>query len=378
MLGESLQPRSSEALTEEMVATGLRQDDVEKAVRAIRGVRRRELLRIAAGDVLGMTDVADVGAGLSRLTDATLEAALTVVSAAVLGRQGLTAPPTRMAIVAMGRYGGFELSYASDADVLFVHDPVPGADQHTAATFALAVAGEMRRLLALPGADLPLELDADLRPEGRSGPLVRTLSAYASYYAKWSHVWEAQALLRADAVVGDLEVRRAFVELIDPLRYPEGGLSDDEVVEVRRIKGRVDAERLPRGADPRTHLKLGRGGLADVEWTVQLLQLRHAYAVPGLRTPLTVDALTAAADAGLITRHDAQSLVDAWRLVSRVRNAVTLARGRPSDSLPESAIERKAVAAILGYPAGATDEMVNDYLHTTRVAHGVVERVFWD
>ncbi|MEP9383028.1 bifunctional [glutamine synthetase] adenylyltransferase/[glutamine synthetase]-adenylyl-L-tyrosine phosphorylase [Nocardioides sp. KR10-350] len=378
MLGESLQPRSSEALTEEMVATGLRQDDVEKAVRAIRGVRRRELLRIAAGDVLGMTDVADVGAGLSRLTDATLEAALTVVSAAVLGRQGLTAPPTRMAIVAMGRYGGFELSYASDADVLFVHDPVPGADQHTAATFALAVAGEMRRLLALPGADLPLELDADLRPEGRSGPLVRTLSAYASYYAKWSHVWEAQALLRADAVVGDLEVRRAFVELIDPLRYPEGGLSDDEVIEVRRIKGRVDAERLPRGADPRTHLKLGRGGLADVEWTVQLLQLRHAYAVPGLRTPLTVDALTAAADAGLITRHDAQSLVDAWRLVSRVRNAVTLARGRPSDSLPESAIERKAVAAILGYPAGATDEMVNDYLHTTRVAHGVVERVFWD
>ena len=139
-----------------------------------------------------------------------------------------------------------------------------------------------------PATDPPLEVDADLRPEGKQGPMVRTLESYAAYYAKWSHVWEFQALLRADAVVGDEGVRARFTALIDPLRFPADGISNDDIVEVRRIKARVDDERLPRGADPHTHLKLGRGGLADVEWTVQLLQMRHAGRVEGLRT--TADA----------------------------------------------------------------------------------------
>ena len=302
MLGEELQPLTAEALTEEMLASGGRQEDPEKAVRAIRAVRRRELFRIAAGDLLGLIDVADVGAGLSRLTDATLEATLDVVGRAVRRQKGLDEAPTRMAIVAMGRYGGFELSYGSDADVLFVHEPVPGADPQVATSYATSVANELTRLLALPGQDPALQVDAGLRPEGKQGALVRTLDSYAAYYAKWSKVWEAQALLRADAVVGDLDLRRRFEELIDPLRFPAGGISVDDVVEVRRIKARVDRERLPRGADPQTHLKLGRGGLADIEWTVQLLQMRHAGSVPGLRTTRTLEALDAALDAGLLAR----------------------------------------------------------------------------
>uniref|UniRef100_UPI0035672D92 bifunctional [glutamine synthetase] adenylyltransferase/[glutamine synthetase]-adenylyl-L-tyrosine phosphorylase n=1 Tax=Nocardioides sp. TaxID=35761 RepID=UPI0035672D92 len=214
MLGEDLQPLAAEALTEEMLSAGNRRDKVEVATRAVRAVRRRELFRIAAGDLLGLTDVAAVGAGLSRLTDATLEATLAIASRAVLAARGLEAPPTRIAIVAMGRYGGFELSYGSDADVLFVHDALPGVDQHQAASFAQAVALEIRRLLAAPGPDPALEVDADLRPEGRQGPLVRSLESYAAYYAKWSKVWEGQALLRADAAVGDLDLRRRFEELI--------------------------------------------------------------------------------------------------------------------------------------------------------------------
>ena len=149
-------------------------------------------------------------------------------------------------------------------------------------------------------------------------------------------------------------------------------------MEVRRIKARVDDERLPRGADRHTHLKLGRGGLADVEWTVQLLQMRHAGRIPELRTPQTLPALEAATAAELISRPDAQTLAEAWRLVSRMRNAVTLVRGKPSDQLPRDARDRLAVARVLGYPEGASDEMVNDYLRTTRRAHAVVERVFWE
>ena len=377
ILSEDLLPQSAEALTSEMASSAARQDGVEAAVRAVRAIRRRELFRISAGDLHDLVDVADVGAGLSRITDATLQATLDVVARAVAEQRGHDEPSTRMAIVAMGRYGGFELSYGSDADVMFVHEPVPGADPQAASSYAHTVANDLRRLLAAPGADPALEVDADLRPEGKQGPLVRSLDSYAAYYAKWSRVWEFQALLRADAVVGDPGVRDRFTALIDPLRYPPDGITEADLVEIRRIKARVDNERLPRGADPHTHLKLGRGGLADVEWTVQALQLKYGGRHPGLRTPRTLEALEAARGADVIRPEDADELAAAWRLVSRVRNAVTLVRGKPGDHLPRDAREKAAVASILGYADGSSDEMVNDYLRTTRHAHAVVERIFW-
>ncbi|MDN7120824.1 bifunctional [glutamine synthetase] adenylyltransferase/[glutamine synthetase]-adenylyl-L-tyrosine phosphorylase [Nocardioides sp. ChNu-153] len=384
ILGQDLAPLSAEALTAEMLSGARRHDDLGAAVRAVRAVRRRELFRISCGELLGVTDVATVGAALSRLTDATLEATLDAAMRAVARARGLDGPPTRMAIVAMGRYGGFELSYGSDADVVFVHDPLPGPDGQVdadraaaAASYAQAVVGELRGQLGVAGTDPPLEVDADLRPEGKQGPLVRTLDSYAAYYRRWSSVWEFQALLRADAVVGDTTLRARFHELVDPLRFPADGLDEDAVAEVRRIKARVDTERLPRGADPATHLKLGRGGLADIEWTVQLLQMQHAGRVPGLRTPRTLEALDAAREAGLLGHEDAATLAEAWRLVSRLRNAVTLVRGKPSDQLPRDTRERSAVAEVLGYATGEVDAMVNDHLRTTRHARAVVDRVFW-
>ena len=377
MLGGDLTPLSAETLTAEMHAVASRQLEPEDAVRAIRAVRRRELLRIACGELVGETDVALVGHALSRLTDATLEATLAVSMESVRVTRDLEVQPARMAIVAMGRYGGFELSYGSDADVMFVQEPLDGVEPQVAGGYAQAVVGELRRLLSLPASDPPLVVDADLRPEGKQGPMVRTLASYAAYYAKWSHVWEFQALLRADAVVGDEGLRERFTALIDPLRFPEAGIRHDDIVEVRRIKARVDDERLPRGADPNTHLKLGRGGLADVEWTVQLLQMRHAGAVPELRTTQTLAALEAAVSADLISASDADVLAVAWRLVSRTRNAVTLVRGTPAHHVPRDAAERAAVARVLGYADGDSDRMVNDYLRTTRRAHAVVEKIFW-
>ena len=178
-------------------------------------------------------------------------------------------------------------------------------------------------------------------------------------------------------MVGDLGVREGFTALVDPLRYPPEGISEADVVEIRRIKARVDRERLPRGADPHTHLKLGRGGLADIEWTVQLLQLRYAGREPALRSPRTLTALDAARAAGLLSAQDHDALDHAWRSVSRLRNAITLVTGRSGDQVPRDARERAAIASILGYGAGRSDEMVNDYLRTTRRARAVVDRVFW-
>ncbi|MGH3509538.1 MAG: bifunctional [glutamine synthetase] adenylyltransferase/[glutamine synthetase]-adenylyl-L-tyrosine phosphorylase, partial [Nocardioidaceae bacterium] len=373
---DALVPRSRDALAAEMCSAALRHADPVDGIGAVRAIRRRELFRVAVADLLSDLDVSRVAIALTDVTAATLTAALAVATAAVSAERR-SEVPTRIAIVAMGRFGGAELGYGSDADVMFVHDPLPGAAQEDATRAAHEVANELRRLLALPGTDPVLDVDAGLRPEGRQGPLVRTIDSYAAYYAKWSAVWEAQALLRADPMIGDADVCARFRDLIDPLRFPASGLGPDDVRELRRIKARVDAERLPRGADPATHLKLGRGGLADVEWTVQLLQMRYAAGVPALRTTRTLDALMAAVDADLISRTDADSLAAAWRTASRLRNAITQVRGKPADSLPRDARERAAVAHICGYRAGNSDELLNDYLRIARRARQVVERVFW-
>ncbi len=373
---EGLRPLSREAIETEMGATAERREDVQEAVTAIRAIRRRELLRISVADLTEPFGVAEVGYALTDLTSATLEAAMAAVVRSVEAARG-EAMPTRMALVAMGRYGGFELAYGSDADVMFVHDPLPGADPQLAASMAQAVANDVRRLLSDHGKDPALQVDADLRPEGRQGPLVRTLDSYRAYYGKWSAVWEAQALLRANPLVGDPDLRDRFRALIDPLRFPESGLSADDVVEVRRIKARVDAERLPRGADPKTHLKLGPGGLSDIEWTVQLLQMKHAGTVHELQTTKTLEALQVAVEHDLVAVADAQVLAEAWRFASRARNASVQVRGKPSDQLPRDARERAAVASVLQYQPGESDAMVNDYLRTARKARAIVDRIFW-
>ena len=373
---DELAARSLEALDVEAGAAAARHDDAVGAVAAVRGVRRRELFRTAVADVLGLTDVEAVGAALSDVTTATLRAALDAAVREVETRRG--APlPTRVAIIAMGRYGGDELGYGSDADVMFVHDPLPGAEERPAGEAAHAVANELRTLLMTASTDPPLEIDADLRPEGRGGPLVRSLDSYAVYYERWSLVWESQALLRARPVAGDADLGSRFLELVAVKRWPAGGLSVDDLREIRRIKARVEAERLPRGADPSLHTKLGRGGLADVEWTIQALQLQHAYEVEGLRTTRTLPALRAAAAAGLMADEDAAVLEQAWITATTVRNAVTLVRGKAGDSLPTDSRELRAVAHVLGYPPGDPARLLEDYRRNTRRARGVVERLFY-
>jgi glutamate-ammonia-ligase adenylyltransferase len=261
--------------------------------------------------------------------------------------------------------------------VMFVHDPLPGAEEQEATTAAHAAAEELRALLGQPGPEPPLLIDPGLRPEGRQGPLVRTLASYRAYYQRWSVAWESQALLRAEPVAGDRELGARFTALADEFRYPDGGIPESSVLEIRRLKARMEAERMPRGVDPAHHLKLGPGGLSDVEWVVQLLQLRHAHGVPELRTTRTLAGLSAAAQAGLVTQEDAAALARAWRLASQIRDAVVLVRGRAADVLPARAAELAAVASVLGYPSGTAQDLVQDYRQAARRARGVMEALFY-
>ncbi len=371
--GSKLCDVDTEGAARSLVASAARHADPLRAVAAARALRRRELARIASADLLGMLEVTDVCKQLTSVWVAVLQAALEAVIRANTGEAG---PPARIAVIGMGRLGGGELGYGSDADVMFVCEPSEGIEEAAAVKWSVTVAEQVRARLGTPSGDPPLEVDANLRPEGRSGPLVRTLASFAAYYEQWAQPWEIQALLRAHRVAGDLELGERFLLMADKTRYPAGGVSAETVQEIRRIKARVDAERLPRGADPNTHTKLGRGGLADIEWTVQLLQLRFAHKIPALHTTSTLEALNAIGAAELIAEGDIELLRDAWLTATRARNALVLVRGKPTDQLPGPGRLLNAVAVAAGWPDGDGSEFLDNYLRITRRAKAVVLKIF--
>ncbi|MCG2623875.1 bifunctional [glutamine synthetase] adenylyltransferase/[glutamine synthetase]-adenylyl-L-tyrosine phosphorylase [Arthrobacter sp. I2-34] len=355
-----------------------RHPEPKEAMRLIRLIRRREMLRVAVADSSGLLDQTQVGVALSDADRATILGALHVAEMEVAGQEGAL---TRMLVVAMGRQGGREIGYGSDADVMYIHRPLPGADPDAAQQQALRIVGQLSALLQQPCsppvlAERPLEIDAALRPEGKNGPMVRTLDSYREYYQRWSLIWEAQALLRARPIAGDDELAADFLALVDPIRYPER-IGAEDVREIRRIKARVESERLPRGADPARHLKLGRGALSDVEWLVQLLQLQHAGRLPGLRTTNTLEALAAVEAAGLLPVDDVQTLRESWCLATRIRSGNVVSSGKSSDLLPSSRRDLEAVARWCGYPPGQAATLEEDYLRVTRHARAIFTRHFY-
>lgn len=363
---EELEPRPREMLAGAMSRAIARASDQEAATASVRALRRSELCRVALADVLGTADVVTVGTALSDLAGATLDAAIE------LARQEIHAPP--VGVIGMGRWSGGELSYASDIDAMFVIPDDTTPEEQTAAATLVRSACD---LVGKPGPDPALVVDADLRPEGRGGPLVRTVSSYLAYYDKWAATWEAQALLRARPTAGAQNLAAAVLDQLHGLRYPKDGLTAAHVAEIRRLKGRMEQERIPRGVEKSRHLKLGPGGLSDIEWTVQLIQLQHAGRCVALRIPGTLQVLDACEGCDLLTGDQVRELREAWLLLSRVRNATMLVRGRPSDTLPADYRELSAVAELLGYGAGERTQLVEDTRRAMRRALRVVNQVFW-
>ena len=362
---EELAPRPLAALLDEAASTLARHDDIVTASLALRTLRRREVLRLAMGAILGVVYVEELGRALSDVTTAFLTGMLNALRPDDDGIE--------FGIVAMGRYGGQELGFGSDADVLFVYRTTTASGEE-AASRAKYLVGELNR--HTEDLRLPFDLDIDLRPEGKNGEVVRSLDSYRAYYARWSLTWEAQALLRARGAVGDAALLADFETLADEVRFP-ASISENDVREVKRIKARVESERLPQAADPARHLKLGRGSLSDVEWFVQLIQLQKGATVPGLRTTSTLSALEVARTKGFVTSTDAAKLRDAWILASRVRSAMVLWMTRTTDVLPTDRQQLDGVARLLEYPPGSATPLEEDYLRVTRLARVVFEKRFY-
>jgi len=362
---DELRPRSRAVLREEMLAVLARHRIADNAAAALRSARRREVLRLAFSAVLGLCTVQELAAGLTDVTETLLEG--------VLGAIRSGGDDIEFAIIGMGRFGGRELGFGSDADVVYVFRD-RGGDHDRAHASALKIVSELNRLTE--DNRLPLDLDIGLRPEGKNGTPVRSLTSYRAYYERWSLTWEAQALLRARGVAGDADLQGDFESLADQVRYPTS-IPEQSVREVKRIKARVENERLPQGADPSRHLKLGRGSLSDVEWFVQLIQLQHATTVPALRTTSTLAALNAAVEVGLVPADDAELLRQAWLFASRARSAMTLWTNKTSDVLPADRRQLDGVARLLEYPPGSATRLEEDYLAVTRRARTVFEHAFY-
>ncbi|MGV8851837.1 MAG: bifunctional [glutamine synthetase] adenylyltransferase/[glutamine synthetase]-adenylyl-L-tyrosine phosphorylase [Rhodoglobus sp.] len=363
---KELRPRSIEVLREESRAIISRhRGDENAAAVALRTARRREMLRLALGSILGVTTIQELGRALSDVTTTMLEGSLAVLRPEPDGIE--------FGIIAMGRYGGAESGFGSDTDVMYVYRATDAASED-AAKRADALAKGLKRITE--DVKLPLDLDLDLRPEGKNGAIVRSLDSYDAYYKRWSLTWEAQALLRARGVAGDQVLLTDFETLANRVRYPLA-ISPQDVREVKRIKARVESERLPQAADPARHLKLGRGSLSDVEWFVQLLQLQHGARVDGLRTTSTLDALDAAVEEKLVIASDAARLREAWILASRARSAITLWTSKTSDVLPTDRLQLEGIARMLEYPPGSATKLEEDYLRATRRSRRVFERRFY-
>ena len=356
----SLMPTSLNDLESEMNAVLERNRGASAEL--IRAIRRREFLRVAIGAVLGVLSMGEISKALTDISESYLRAMLSMA-------QLNQTEELDFCIIAMGRLGGAELGFGSDADAMLLYE----SSSETGAEAASRVAAELLDLVRDP--ILHFELDLDLRPEGKNGPRVRTLAGFAGYYQKWAEPWEFQALLRARPISGSIRLASAFLELIDPLRYPVD-IDPKALLEVRRIKARVENERLPQGADPSRHLKLGRGSLSDVEWVVQLFQLRFAAAHSELRTLSTLETLEAMAVLKLAEGEQIHALSEAWLLSSRARSALVLAADKAIDVLPTDRNLLEAVARILEYQPGHAAELEETYLAVARRSRAAFEKLF--
>ncbi len=296
---------------------------------ALAAAYRRRLLHLTARDLTGAVTVDEVGEELADIAAAVLEAALAVARAEL--PPGAT--PARLAVVAMGKCGGRELNYASDVDVIFVAEPVKDEDE----TAALATASRLAAgLIGVCARSTPegsiFPVDPNLRPEGRAGPLVRTLASHLAYYERWAKTWEFQALLKARPVAGDMPLGQAYADTLGPLVW-QAARREHFVEDVQAMRRRVEQSLPARQAG--RELKLGPGGLRDIEFAVQLLQLVHGRTDEALRSPATLPALAALAAGGYVGRADAEELGAAYRFLRRTEHLLQLNRLSRTHSLPE-------------------------------------------
>ncbi|CAN5258853.1 bifunctional [glutamine synthetase] adenylyltransferase/[glutamine synthetase]-adenylyl-L-tyrosine phosphorylase [soil metagenome] len=328
----------------------------EGRLQGLRRFKRRAMVGMALADLGGEVDSSEVGKGLAHLAEACLEAALEDVHG-------------RFAVIGMGKLGGRELNYSSDIDVMFVHDMDP--------SLAVTVGeGLVRAVGDVTPEGQTWRIDLGLRPEGKDGALVRSIDSSLEYYHRWAQPWEHLALIKARVVAGDPVLGQRLVDGTRSLAWPETP-PQGAIGEIRHLKARMEKERIRRGTDARLNIKLGPGGISDIEFAAQLLQLQNAHEFSALRVTGTLEALEAATQVGVLPSDDATILIDALRFLTQLRNRLFFMTGQPVDVLPSKLEDLEALGVALGFSHQPLQELQEAHLRTTRRARKVAERLIY-
>ena len=318
--------------------------------------RNLEFLRIAARDLTGLDTLDEVGANLAALGRDVLQASLQLTED----------DNTTIAVIGMGKLGGNELNYSSDIDVLFVGEgPLQELDRRARAIMDIA-----RRCF---------RVDANLRPEGRDGPLVRTVESYEAYWDRWAEPWEFQALLKARPVAGDIALGEQWLGAAQ--RWLWARPFDAEALRsLRAMKARTEAEVARKGLGNR-ELKRGPGGIRDIEFTVQLLQLVHGHLDPDLRGATTLTMLDEMASAGYIDENDAEKMASSYRELRTVEHRLQLVDEQQVHTLPTDDASLDRLARVMGRrdePRGtAAEQLERELIHIQTTVRGIHERVYF-
>ena len=354
----------------------------QEAYAALRTAYRRGLVELAIKDLCA-ADPLDfmpaAGAELADLAGAALEAALAVSRAEAAEKfDAAEVADVGLAVIGMGKCGARELNYISDVDVIYVIESGALEDAR-ATTIGTALASGISRAIMSTSREPGLwEVDANLRPEGKSGPLVRTLASHESYYARWAESWEFQALLKARTIAGDAVLGARYEAAVTPLIWSSAG-REGFVESVRAMRRRV-TEHIPADEEQR-QIKLGRGGLRDVEFTVQLLQLVHGKSDESLRCRDTTSAIAALSAGGYIGRSDAAEFDRDYRYLRLLEHRIQLFQLRRTHLMPVNEASLRSLAkAVLGpfsTERPKPDALVAAWRKTKRSVRELHERIFY-
>lgn len=328
---------------------------VEKKTDSLKRFHRRELLRIGTRQILKEADVRTTSGELSALADSIVEAALSLAYQQI--SEGIPSPlPRRLAVIGLGKLGGEELNFSSDIDLMFVYDedgpltPAIGRIATLHEYYSRVAEHVVRRLTEHTGEGHLYRVDMRLRPDGQSGPLAVSRAAYMTYYEARGELWERQMLIKARVIAGEREVGQRWKNEIGPFIYHKTLLSSP-LEEIANIKARIEST-----LEGSTNIKLGSGGIRDIEFAAQALQLLNGGGNRELQTASTLQALRKLSEQGHLKPQEAAGLERAYEFLRTVEDRLQLLHGLQEHSLPESPEEKRVLSKQLGFSSSAAFE----------------------
>jgi glutamate-ammonia-ligase adenylyltransferase len=365
-------------------------DSYEKSLDELCKFKRGEELRIGLRDILGIAEFAEVSSELSNLADVYVEFSVKLTEDEIMNRYGIPMKDgigemSRFAVIGLGKLGGVELNFGSDLDIVFVYSDdgetggiQGGKNRLSNQTFFSKLCEKL--IFAIGGVTrfgFAYRVDTRLRPDGEKGPLVMPIKGYEDYYKKRGEVWERQALIKSRFIAGDERLGMSLINIMHKFVYDDP-FEEDMAEEIDRMRKRMELE-LVKGGETKRNIKLGKGGIVDIEFIVQLLQLKNGGRFKELRKTGSIEALKILYERRLITEEDFRMLSAGYIFLRRIENRLRIDHDRPLTIMPESKDELSLLAKRLGYKengGSSVDRFYKDYEACSENVRGVYNKIF--